>query len=149
MLLLRYNTNKKAKGVRRLKKERNTIQKLAVKTTVLNMCNHPTADEVYDEVKKALPNISRATIYRVLNDLAEKGEIKKLRLVDGADRFDRTLCEHYHVKCIKCGKVEDISGLIVEGLDEKSENLCGYEIVGHEIGFEGICPECARNNTNK
>lgn len=129
-----------------MKKERNTIQKTLIKETVLNMCTHPTADQVYDAVKEKFPNIGRATVYRVLNDLAEKGEIYRVKVVDGPDRFDKTVFKHYHVKCVKCGRVADTCVPVVEGMEDVAEESSGFEIIGHEVGFTGICPECIANN---
>ena len=129
-----------------MKKERNTIQKTIIKETVMNMCTHPTADEVFDAVKDKFPNISRATIYRVLNDLGEKGEIYRVRVVGGSDRFDKTLYKHYHVKCVKCGKVEDTFVPVVDGIENIAMETSGFQIIGHELGFEGICPQCQANN---
>ncbi len=129
-----------------MKKERNTIQKVVIKETVLNMCTHPTADEVFDAVKGKYPNISRATIYRVLNDLADKGEIYRVKVIDGPDRFDKTVFKHYHIKCTKCGKVEDTFVPVVENIDDIAKETSGFEIIGHELGFTGICPQCMSNN---
>ena len=129
-----------------MKKERNTIQKTIIKETVLNMCTHPTADEVFDAVKDKFPNIGRATIYRVLSDLAEKGEIYRVKVIDGPDRFDKTVFKHYHVKCIKCGCVADTFVPVVEGIESIAQDNSGFEILGHEVGFEGICPKCLSNN---
>ena len=129
-----------------MKKERNTIQKTLIKDTVLNMCTHPTADEVCEAVKQKYPNIGRATVYRVLNDLAEKGEIYRVKVIDGSDRFDKTIEKHYHIKCVQCGRVADTLVPIVEGMESVASESSGFEIIGHEIGFTGICPECMANN---
>ena len=129
-----------------MKKERNTVQKTLIKETVMNMCTHPTADEVFDAVKDKFPNIGRATVYRVLSDLVEKGEIYRVKVIDGPDRFDKTVYKHYHVKCVKCGKVADTCVPIVEGIENIAKDSSGFDIIGHEIGFEGICPQCSSNN---
>ena len=129
-----------------VKKERNTYQKTLIKEIVLNSCAHPSADAVYDKVKENCPNVSKATVYRVLSDLADKGEVFRVKVLDGPDRFDKTLHKHYHVKCSVCGKVVDTGYACNETIEEIAEKDCEFKITGHEIIFEGICPDCAVNN---
>ncbi len=129
-----------------MKKERNTYQKLLIKEIVLNMCTHPSADAVYDKVKDMCPNISRATVYRVLNDLADKGEVYRVKVIHGPDRYDKTICKHYHVKCSVCGAVADSGYSYENDIELKADRFSDFKITGHEILFEGICPDCANNN---
>lgn len=127
-------------------KERNTYQKNLIKETVLNMCTHPSADSIFECVKESCPNISRATVYRVLNQLADKGEIYRVKVIDGPDRYDKTLCKHYHVKCSDCGEVADAEITVFEDMEDRASNSSGYTITGHDIVFSGICPKCMANN---
>ncbi|MBE6642315.1 MAG: transcriptional repressor [Ruminococcaceae bacterium] len=129
-----------------MKKERNTYQKSLIKDVVLNTCTHPSADAVYDKVKEVCPNVSKATVYRVLNDLADKGEVYRVRVLDGPDRYDKTIFKHYHVKCASCGRVVDTMYTTNEDIEKVAGENCEFKITGHEIIFEGICPECANNN---
>ena len=76
---------------------------------ILNSNNHPDAKEIYELVKLKIPNASLCTVYRNLNTLANEGLIRKIKLDDGNDRFDKTLCLHNHLKCTTCGKVIDIT----------------------------------------
>lgn len=129
-----------------MKKERNTYQKTLIKDIVLNTCTHPSADSVYEKVKEVCPTVSKATVYRVLSDLADKGEVFKVRVLDGPDRFDKTLHKHYHVKCSCCGKVVDTGYICHDDLEKVAEKDSDFKITGHEIIFEGICPDCQVNN---
>ena len=127
-----------------MKKERNTYQKNLIRETVLNLKTHPSADEIFEIVRESCPTISRATVYRVLNDLAEKGEVYRVRVANGSDRYDSTLCDHCHVKCNDCGKVSDVDVPGIEEIEDHVENSQGYLITGHSILFEGVCPECVK-----
>ena len=69
-----------------------------------------------------------------------------MRVLDGPDRFDKTLHKHYHVKCSCCGKVVDTGYTCHDDLEGIAENGCDFKITGHEIIFEGICPDCQVNN---
>lgn len=130
---------------------RNTIQQEIICNIVKNMRTHPSPDEVYKEVHNEHPTISRATVYRVLNKLADKGELLKVNLPNTADRFDFRTDDHIHIYCRKCGNVFDAD---IENLQElltylndnihKQDNvqLKDYEISKINISLEGTCPTC-------
>ena len=122
--------------------QRNTIQCAMVLETVNRLRCHATADEVYDAIVKEHPSVSRATVYRNLNRLSERGEIRRIEIPDGPDRFDHQRHEHYHVKCAKCGRVFDVDMDYIPGLEEKIKDARGFRFTGHNIIFTGICPEC-------
>lgn len=79
--------------------KRNTVQKQLVLQAVRELQCHPTADEVYQHVAARHPSISKATVYRNLNSLAEDGLLRRVAMPDAADRFDFTVGPHYHIKC--------------------------------------------------
>lgn len=108
---------------------------------------HPTAEIVYDAVKKVYPNISLGTVYRNLNQLASQGCINALTLEDGSVHYDGNTYEHHHFLCRRCGCVQDIMGLdCMEDLNQKAmENFTG-QVEGHFIYFYGICEKCIGNN---
>ena len=87
---------------------RNTIQKDLVRNTVYEMRRHVTANEVYEFIKEAYPTIGKGTVYRNLDILVEEGALRKVEVPDGSNRFDFTLKNHYHVRCIKCGEIFDV-----------------------------------------
>ena len=78
---------------------RNTIQRSSVLEAVNKLHCHATADEIYNEIVKEHPTISRATVYRNLNLLSEMGEIRRLEMPGSADRFDHISSNHCHVQC--------------------------------------------------
>lgn len=122
--------------------KRNTLQKSLVLETVHHMKCHASADEVYNTIIKTYPNISRATVYRNLKELAKNKEIKKVEIPEGADRFDHQCFEHYHVRCLKCGKIFDVDMEYIKDLEKAVQNPHGFEFNGHDIMFKGICPLC-------
>ena len=79
---------------------RNTIQKDLVRNAVYEMRRHVTANEVYESVKEVYPTIGKGTVYRNLDILVEEGALRKVEVSDGPNRFDFTLKNHYHVRCI-------------------------------------------------
>lgn len=104
---------------------------------------HPTADEVYELVRMAMPKISLGTVYRNLERLTQQGLIRKLELAGSQKRFDATLDPHYHVRCTVCHSVEDVSLGAGNDLEERAQARSDYRITGHRLKFLGICPRCS------
>ena len=123
--------------------KRETIQKTIVFDAVKELANHPTADDVYASVHKRHPNISRATIYRNLNSLAEEGKLLKI-IGNGVDRYDHQLHEHVHIECVQCKQFEDMNIEGVEALNQRVEKESGYQLIKRDMVFMGICPDCLK-----
>ncbi|MEF2596411.1 MAG: transcriptional repressor [Lachnospiraceae bacterium] len=121
---------------------RNTIQKALILRAVCELKRHLTADEVYEFVKRDHPSIGKGTVYRNLAILTEEGAIRKVEVPDGSDRFDFTLKNHYHVRCVKCGEVFDVDMDEIPDLQKKIHDTHGMEFLTYDIFFKGICPEC-------
>lgn len=125
--------------------ERNTIQKEIIYSALCRMANHPTADEVYNSVHEEHPSISRATVFRVLNKLADNGTILKVNIANGADHFDHQVFRHYHAHCSCCGDVSDVKlAPLVMLEDAQIEAVGKFNITGYSLQFDGICEKCAR-----
>ena len=103
---------------------------------------HLTAEEVYTEAVKQMPKIALGTVYRNLNELAQDGVIRKIRVPDGPDRFDRTVNPHEHVICSVCGKVCDLD---VPGLDECLKNAVGSDDFVYDLSVNTTCSQCRAN----
>lgn len=125
---------------------RNTVQKALILQTVRSMTNHPTADEVYDAVGSVCPSISKGTVYRNLNLLAESGEILRVSIANAPDRYDFTTGEHAHCRCRVCGRVFDYALRRVPELDDSCNS--GFSAENYYIIVNGICKEC-RENTRR
>lgn len=121
---------------------RNTIQRSLILESMNKLKCHPTAEEVYADIAKKHANISRATVYRNLNQLTECGEIRKIEIAGGADRYDDQCHDHYHVKCMKCGRVFDVDMETIPNLEKQVKDWQGFSFSGHDILFKGICPKC-------
>ncbi|MBC5580756.1 transcriptional repressor [Anaerofilum sp. BX8] len=122
--------------------KRNTVQKQLVLQAVRELQCHPTAEEVYQRVAARHPSISKATVYRNLNSLAEDGLVRRVAMPDAADRFDFTVGPHYHIKCAGCGRVIDAPAAYMPRLDAETEKETGFRISRHDLVFEGLCPAC-------
>lgn len=123
--------------------ERNTRQKEAIRRIFMDMRTHPTAESVFDEVRRQEPSIGRATVYRTLTSLANSGEILKIPVSDGADRYDFNIAPHSHVKCELCGSVDDVFTVEPDDTIPTIVDRCGYIIHRRTVLYYGICPKCA------
>lgn len=121
---------------------RKTRQREAVLRVVQSTRSHPTADRIYEEVKKEIPNISKGTVYRNLQVLKEVGAILEIRLDGVSSRFEATRESHHHFRCERCGRVIDVDVPIDEELDRSAAERTGLKISGHRVEFLGLCHDC-------
>ena len=121
---------------------RHTLQRDLILEAVKELHCHATADDVYDLIVTKHPNISRGTVYRNLKLLSDIGEIRKVEITSGADRFDHECHAHYHARCIKCNKVFNVEMDFIDDLQKNIKDTHGFEFTGHDLIFKGICLEC-------
>jgi len=125
---------------------RMTRQRRVILEELEKMHSHPSADELYMEVRKRLPRISLGTVYRNLEILSEMGKIQKLETGGSVKRFDWNPSKHYHIRCVACGRIDDAP---IAPLDQIEDDLYGatvFTITGHRLEFTGFCPECSKKN---
>ena len=125
--------------------ERKTRQKEAILEVLRGTNSHPTADWVYNEVRKGIPNISLGTVYRNLRMLRESGEILELDLCGTLARFDARKDNHYHFRCEKCGRVFDVDMPVDEEIDSMATQKTGFKVSYHRLEFRGVCKDCQRS----
>ena len=122
-----------------------TQQRKIILEELRKMDNHPSADEVYEMVRLRLPRISLGTVYRNLEVLSELGEIQKLELSGSLKRFDWNTNKHYHIRCLHCNRVDDAPIAPLNQLENELYETTVFEIIGHNLEFTGLCPECSKN----
>jgi len=122
-------------------KRRNTQQRNIIYDIVASTNTHPTADWVYEQAKKQIPNISLGTVYRNLKVLVEEGKI--LEINDGkVSRFDANISPHHHFKCEKCGSLYDIVERELLHINKDIAQKKGYTVNNSFVVLYGICPKC-------
>jgi len=123
------------------KKSKNTAQKSFIFGYLKSVKNHPTAEIVYNNVKKRLPTISQGTVYRVLNNFKAVGQIQAIDTKDNV-HYDADISDHAHFICEKCGKVYDVYDECSHcGILRKRKTKVG-KINSYKINFYGICRKC-------
>lgn len=126
-------------------KMRMTQQRRIILEELRRYNNHPTADQLYERVRKHLPRISLGTVYRNLEILTAIGEIQTLELSGSQKRFDGNPCKHYHIRCMHCGRVDDAPIAPLSQLEDELYKSTVYTIMGHRLEFLGLCPDCTQN----
>ncbi|MCC6730838.1 MAG: transcriptional repressor [Chthonomonadales bacterium] len=121
---------------------RRTRQRDAVLRAVAH--SHPSAEAVHALVRRDMPRISLATVYRLLGALAAEGAIAALPPADGRPRrFDGDTRPHHHVLCTGCGAVADVPDLRpAPGPAGEIERWTGYRVTGLMVAWHGLCPGC-------
>ena len=128
---------KSDKKINRQSKHRDRILELLRSTD-----SHPTADWVYEQLKKENPQLSLGTVYRNLTILAEMGLAKKIHFGSTYDRFEANTEPHYHLICELCGKILDFNMPIYHKLNSQANQLTGFTIHHHKLEFFGVCEDC-------
>ncbi len=127
---------------------RMTRQRAAVYDLLLSVDHHPTAEDVYQNVKTVLPSISLATVYKALEALVESGLATKLVVANDSARYDARGDHHYHLRCLRSGRVEDVPTAFDPDLIAKIDpslgpelEARGFKVTGYRLELEGYYEE--------
>ncbi len=130
------------------KNHRITTQRQVILEELRKLNTHPGADEIYKVVRRRLPRISLGTVYRNLEVLSALGKIQKLELSGSLKRFDWNTKKHYHIRCVRCNRVDDAPIAPLNQLENDLYKATVFEIIGHNLEFIGFCPECSKKNSH-
>jgi Fur family ferric uptake transcriptional regulator len=128
--------------------QRNTRQREVILEELRKLSSHPTAVGLYEIVRRRLPSISLGTVYRNLELLAAMGTIQKLDLAGSQARFDGNPDRHHHVRCTRCGRVDDVCGASLDLAKLGSDDCGGYELLAYRLELIGICPRCREQSSS-
>jgi Fur family peroxide stress response transcriptional regulator len=121
---------------------RRSKQREAILDFLRNTSSHPTAYQVYEAVRKEIPNISLGTVYRNLKLLSSEAEILELDLGGSLSRFDGNTRSHYHFRCEGCGRVFDVDEPVDLERNERVAKKTGFMVSHHILEFRGLCRDC-------
>ncbi len=124
------------------KQKRMTKQKALIWRILSQTKSHPTAEWVYDEARKDMPNISLGTVYRNLQLLVADGMVQELNYGKGVSRFDANPHMHYHFVCEQCGTIYDIDAPRKEAILLCKENCSCGKVHSYRLEFYGVCHRC-------
>ncbi len=124
---------------------RNTKQRAAILHLLRGGHCHLTADQIYDEVRKEIPAISKGTVYRNVRVLEELGLVSELNLNGTVSRFEAKRHSHYHFRCERCDRVFDVDEPVNKELDRRIAEKTGFKISCHQTEFRGLCRDCQQD----
>lgn len=124
-------------------------QRECIREYVRSCKEHPTADSIYGMMKEEFPNISLGTVYRNLSLLVELGEITKISIDNGPDRFDCNTKPHSHFICTHCHCIQDIEIPEIDCVVEKASEDINGKISAHRTTLYGICKQCLEEEKSK
>ena len=120
-----------------------TVQRRYVLRAVFEHEGHPTADQVYEVVREAIPGISRTTVYRVLDALVDLEVIRRVHHPGASARFDGKTFRHHHLICRKCNCVIDVVSPTLDALSLPPKLRQGFDIEDYCVSFTGVCARCS------
>lgn len=118
-----------------------TSQRILIWSALYGDRSHPTADDLYRRLKPVLPSLSLTTLYNVLNELVEWGDLRRFDTGDGHIHFDPDTTGHAELVCMRCNSVIDAPEHAAP-THEAPKTLAGYLIVSHSEQYFGYCPSC-------
>ena len=119
-------------------------QREAIKEMLCSRCDHPTAEQLYSDLKPDYPKLSLGTVYRNLALLVNMGDVIKLSINSESERYDGNVHNHYHMACTKCGSIIDVNLPVNEALESMAEEATKADIKTHSLIFYGFCKNCKK-----
>jgi len=122
-----------------------TPQRIAIARFVLGSRNHPTVQEVYNEVRQTYATVSLATVYKTLNVLAELGLVQELPFVHGDTRFDSNVEPHVNLVCRGCGRINDLENRLAREIVTRIADTTKFTLTGQRLDVYGLCQRCRKH----
>jgi Fur family peroxide stress response transcriptional regulator len=119
-----------------------TTQRIAICRFALHSRDHPTAQRIYNEVRKILPTVSLATVYKTLQILTEHGLIQELDLPQSQARFDSYVEPHINLVCMQCGNIQDFNDKTAQEMVERVTTKAQFTRTGQRLDIYGMCKTC-------
>ncbi len=121
---------------------KHSRQRDSIKNFLMTRTDHPTAETIYENLRREYPKISLGTVYRNLSLLTEIGEIQTISTGVGPDRFDGNMEPHYHFICKQCGRVIDLEMQGIDHINLLAQHGFSGTIESHTVFFSGRCEKC-------
>jgi len=112
---------------------------------LVGTADHPSVEQIYEEVRRQHPMISRATIYKTVETLKEMAQVLELEFSGASNRYDGRRAEpHPHLVCRGCGSIRDLELPALMREATQMAEKTGYALLGHRLEFYGLCPACRK-----
>lgn len=122
---------------------RVTPQRAAVLRVLVNSQNHPSVEQIYEQVKVEFPMTSLGTVYKTVQVLKDMGEVLELGFAHQSNRYDGIHPQpHPHLICTRCQVIIDPDVAMLNNLARAVAEQTGFQIETHRLDFYGVCPQC-------
>jgi len=125
-----------------------TPQRIAILKFLEGNTSHPTAEDIYTEIKKRYPTVSFATVYNTVQVLRDKGELLEITIDPARKHFDPNPAPHHHIMCTGCGRIGDVFVDYSAALNLPDEVTSQFTTTGNHIDFYGVCNACRTNRSS-
>jgi len=142
--MARYLTLEEAEQICRRHALPLTVQRRMILESLAPRTDHPTADQILTDVRERAPEISRTTVYRVLEAFVRVGVARKVCHPGAAARYEIVRDRHHHLVCLLCGRMTDFEDPRLDQLPLPDSQANGFEATDYSIQFRGICASCAK-----
>jgi Fur family peroxide stress response transcriptional regulator len=145
---IQTHKQKKLALLETISRQRNlpvTVQRRVVLDALLDRHDHPTVDQLYEDVKERMPGVSRTTIYRALETLVDLGLARRTNHFEASARFDGNTDHHHHLVCRSCNRVTDIDHPSLNKFAPPSLGNIAFEVLDYSIHLEGLCAKCQKS----
>jgi len=119
-----------------------THQRQILYEVMQGMEGHPSPEEIYAEVKRQVPSISLATVYKNIHLFVESGVLREVSLHHGSQRVEMNRDEHHHLVCSKCKSISDIDEKLLGVLPKRRKLACGFLVERYAVDVIGLCANC-------
>lgn len=124
---------------------KHSRQRDAIINMLRSRYDHPTAEQLYTDLKPDYPKLSLGTVYRNLSLLEDMGELIKISSTGTSERYDGNVGAHYHFACEECGSVDDVPIPVEIKLEDAAHKAIGAMVKRHSTIFYGVCKKCLKN----
>lgn len=125
---------------------RATSQRLAIYEYLISTDSHPTAEEVYQALRRRFPTMSPATVYKTLQLLVRMSLVHELEFSEAPNRYDGNPLLHLNLICVRCRRIADLDTRLLARLRSRVQKESGYQLLGQRHEIYGVCPACARSS---
>jgi len=126
-----------------------THQRQVIYNTVIALPGHPSPEDIYERVKKSIPSISLATVYKNLRTFFDSGLLREVSLHHGSLRVESNFEPHHHLVCVRCKSIMDLEEARLEPLRLRKKLPRGFQIKRITVDILGVCASCAPSRARK
>jgi Fur family ferric uptake transcriptional regulator len=100
-------------------------------------------DELHAAVRESLGSADYSSVFRAVTQLEREGTLDRIDLGEGRARFEVRDGHHEHIRCERCGRVEEVPGCVLDDVVTQTQAMTGFTVTSHRVVFAGLCGDCS------